>query len=254
MNLALAVGAGVFGAAVGLGAGGLSVLLERWERLQQEEDEERVEYEAEVAKQADEARARGEEPDEAPAWKPESYGWTWLEWGLAPVLCAFGFSLFAGRPGASWQTLEDLLWVAVFVHIIVFDVKHRLILDRVTYPAIGIALVLAAVTPGLSIVRGLIGAGVVGGFFLVMHLISRRGIGLGDAKLGALIGAVTGLGFDGVDHLQALDAVVAAILLGGAAAVLLLVTRLRSLKDPIPYGPFLCAGAALVLFQGFSIT
>ena len=254
MNLALEVGAGMAGAVVGLGAGGLAVFLERWEHLQKEEDDERIEYEGEVAQQAEVARARGEEPDDAPPWMPESYGWTWLEWGFAPVLCAFGFTLFAGRPGTGWQTLEDLLWVAVFVHIIIFDMKHRLILDKVTYPTTAIALVLAAVTPGLSIVRGLIGAAVVGGFFLLMHLISRRGIGLGDAKLGALIGAVTGLGFDGVDHLQALDAVVAAILLGGAAAVLLLVTRLRSLKDPIPYGPFLCAGAALVLFQGFSIT
>jgi leader peptidase (prepilin peptidase)/N-methyltransferase len=254
MNLALSIGAGAAGAAVGLGAGGLSVLLERWERLREEEDEERVEYEAEVARHADEARARGEAPEAAPPWQPERYGWTWLEWGLAPVLCAFGFSLFAGRPGIGWSTLEDLLWVAVFVHVIVVDIKHRLILDKVTYPAIALALILAAVTPGLSIVRAALGAAVVGGFFVVMHLVSRRGIGLGDAKLGALVGAVTGLGFDSVAHLQALDAVVAAILFGGAVALLLLVTRLRSLKDPIPYGPFLCAGAALVLFQHFTIT
>jgi hypothetical protein len=30
----------------------------------------------------------------------------------------------------------------------------------------------------------------------------------------------------------------------------LLVTRVRRLKDPIPYGPFLCAGAALILYLG----
>jgi hypothetical protein len=33
-------------------------------------------------------------------------------------------------------------------------------------------------------------------------------------------------------------------------ALLLLVLRIRSLKDPIPYGPFLCIGASLMLFRG----
>jgi Flp pilus assembly protein protease CpaA len=249
MNALLTAGAGLAGIAVGFGDGWLSVFLERVERLREEEDEERAEYESEVASAAEAARNRGETPEEAPAWQPEPYGWTWLEWGLAPALCASGFSLFAARAGATWPTtLEDLLWVAVFVHIIVFDIKHRLILDKVTYPALALALILAAVTPGLDGFRALIGAGVVGGLFLALHLVSRRGIGLGDAKLGALVGAVTGLGF--FDHPQALYAVIYAILLGGAVAILLLITRLRSMKDPIPYGPFLCLGAAIVLLQG----
>jgi prepilin signal peptidase PulO-like enzyme (type II secretory pathway) len=40
------------------------------------------------------------------------------------------------------------------------------------------------------------------------------------------------------------------VFIGGATALVLLVTRVRSLKDPIPYGPFLCAGAALILYLG----
>jgi leader peptidase (prepilin peptidase) / N-methyltransferase len=63
------------------------------------------------------------------------------------------------------------------------------------------------------------------------------------------VGAVTGLAWDS-SHLGALYAVIAAVLLGGAVAVVLLITRVRGLKDPIPYGPFLCAGAALIMFHG----
>jgi len=254
MNLAFTIGAGAAGAVLGIGAGGLNILLERMERLREEEDEERAEYEADVAKQADQSRARGDQPEPAPPWLPERYGWTWLEWAAAPVLGAFSFSLFAGKLGLTWTGLELLLWMAVFVQIVTFDLKHRLILDKVTYPAIVLALVLSAVTTGLSLPRAVTGAAVIGCFFLLFHLISRRGIGLGDAKLGALIGAVTGLGFDSPAHLQALYAVTAGIFLGGAAALLLLITRIRSLKDPIPYGPFLCAGAVLVLFQSLPLT
>ena len=254
MNIAFTLASGAAGAAVGLGTGWLNVVLERVERLHQEEDEERTEYEVEVAKEADAARERGEPAAEAAPWLPEKYGWTWLEWGLGPVLGALSFGLFAGRETLTWAALETFLWMAVFVQIVLFDLKHRLILDKITYPAIVVAVVLSAVTPGLSFTRSLIGGVVIGGFFLLFHLISRHGIGLGDAKLGALIGAVTGLGLDSPDHLQAIYAVTGGVFLGGIVALLLLVTRVRSLKDPIPYGPFLCAGAVLVLFQSLPLT
>ncbi len=254
MNLLFTIGAAVVGAGSGFGIGWLDVALERWEGLRVEEDEERAEYEAEVAKEAAEAATRGEEPEPAPPWLPERYGWTWLEWGAAPVLGALAFGLFASREGLTWVTIENLFWMAVFVQIVTFDLKHRLILDKVTYPALALAVVLSAVTPGLSFTRALIGAAVMGAFFLLFHLISRRGIGLGDVKLAALIGALTGLGFDSPSHLQAVYAVAFGVFLGGAVALVLLVTRVRSLKDPIPYGPFLCAGAALVIFQSFPFT
>ena len=254
MNIAFTLASGAAGAVVGLGTGWLNVVLERVEKLRQEEDEERAEYEAEVVKEADAARERGEQPEAAAPWLPEKYGWTWLEWGLGPVLGALAFGLFAGRQTLTWSALETFLWMAVFVQIVLFDLKHRLILDKITYPAIVVAVLLSAVTPGLSFTRSLTGALVIGGFFLLFHLISRHGIGLGDAKLGALIGAVTGLGLDSPNHLQAVYAVTGGVFLGGAVALLLLVTRVRSLKDPIPYGPFLCAGAVLVLFQSLPLT
>ena len=240
---------GAAGGAVGLGSGWLAVRFEILEKLQEEEDEERVEYEASVAKAAAEAEEKGEEAPAALPWLPERYGWTWLERVLSPGLCAFGFALFAGREGITLLMLEHCLWVAVFSHIIAFDLKHRLILNRVTYPTVPLALLLAAATPGLSLSRSLLGAVCIGLFFLFFSLVSRGGLGLGDAKLGALLGAVNGLAFDGIDHLQAIFAVVDAVFIGGAVSIVLLVTRVRGLKDPIPYGPFLCIGSALILYQ-----
>ncbi len=245
MNLALTAGAGVAGALAGWGSGFLSVYLERTQGLEKEELEERADYEAEVARKAGEAHAAGEEPPAAAPWMGERYGWTWVELTLAPVLGAVTFGLFAARHGLSWILAEDLLWVAVFLHIFTFDLKHRLILNLVTYPALPVAVVLAAVTPGLSVLQSVIGAAAVGLFFLILHVISRNGLGLGDVKLVAVIGAVTGLG---AAHYAAVDAVLAGVFLGGVVALLLLITRIRSLKDPIPYGPFLCVGAVLALY------
>ena len=237
------------GAVVGLGAGWLSVVLERVEKLEAEDREDREAYEREVAEALAKAAEAGEEPPTVEPWPAERYGSTWLERVLCPLLGALGFAAFAAHDTFGRGLVIHLLWIAVFVQIVGFDLKHRLILNRVTYPAVVVALALSPVSPGLSILSALAGAVIVLLFFLAQNLVSRGSIGLGDAKLGALVGAVTGISLD-YNHIGAAYAVIYAIFLGGAVALLLLILRIRSLKDPIPYGPFLCAGAAIILFQG----
>jgi len=248
-GVAVAV-AGIAGAAAGLGAGMASVWLERRERLEEEELEERRAYEEDCARQAEEAAAKGTEAPPAVPWKAERYGWTWLERWLAPVLAAVGYAAFTAHDPAGRGLFIHLLWVTVFVHVVVFDVKHRLILNRVTYPATVVALALSPFSPGLTFPHALAGAVAVYVVFVVQSLLlGGTVLGMGDAKLGAVVGATTGLGLD-TQHLGAVYAVIAAVLIGGVAAALLLVTRIRGLKDPIPYGPFLCAGAALIMYVG----
>jgi prepilin signal peptidase PulO-like enzyme (type II secretory pathway) len=249
MTAAAAAVAAPVGAAVGLGVGWLAVVLERVERLKEEDREDREAYERDVAAATLSAAEAGDAPPPAEPWPDERYGWTWLERVLCPVLGAMGFAAFAAHDPLGKDLAIHLFWVAVFVQIVGFDLKHRLILNRVTYPAIVVALALASVSPGLDIWRSLGGAVAIGLFFVVQNVVSRGGIGLGDAKLGALVGAICGLGLD-LHHIGAVYAVIYAIFLGGAVAVLLLVLRIRSLKDPIPYGPFLCIGASVILFLG----
>ncbi len=247
--IALLVLAVAAGAVMGLGSGWLGVILEKVEKLEAEESEERLEYERDVAEATDKAAQEGKPAPKAEPWAGERYGWTWLERVLSPLLMAGGYAAFAAHGPVDRGLLIHLLWVTVLVHILVFDLKHRLILNKITYPSMLLALALAQFSPGLTVPRALIGGVGVALFFFVLNLISRGSIGLGDAKLGGFFGAVTGAGDDPA-HLGAVYASIYGILLGGAAAVILLVTRLRRLKDPIPYGPFLCAGAAIILYQG----
>ncbi len=250
MNPAVVAVAGAAGAIAGLGAGYASVWLERRERLEEEELEERRLYGDDCAREADEAAAAGQEPSTPPPWKPERYGWTWLERCLAPALGAVGYAAFAAHDPVGVGLFIHLLWVTIFVHVVVFDVKHRLILNRITYPATVVAIGLSPLSPGLTLPHALAGAVAVYVVFVVQSLLLGGSVlGMGDAKLGAVVGATTGLGLDS-QHLGAVYAVIAAVLIGGVAAALLLVTRIRGLKDPIPYGPFLCAGAALIMYVG----
>jgi Flp pilus assembly protein protease CpaA len=237
------------GGLVGLGSGWLAVMLEKFEKLEEEEHQERLEYERDIAEELGRAAAAGEEPAAARPWVGERYGWTWLERWLSPVLGAIGFGAFAAHEVFGSGLLIHLLWIAIFVQVVDFDLKHRLILNVITYPSVLAAVVLGAWSPGLTVTSAIIGAVGVAAFFFVQNLVSRGSIGLGDAKLGGLVGAVTGAGPTAA-HLGAVYAVVAGVFIGGATALVLLVTRVRKLKDPIPYGPFLCAGAALILYLG----
>jgi Flp pilus assembly protein protease CpaA len=250
MNGIAVAGATVGGALAGFLSGRATTWIERAEKLEEEEAEDRRAYENEVALAVAAAANATQPAPAADPWQGEAYGPTWLEKYLSPILTAAGFAAFTAHDDPGLGLAIHLFWVVVLVHILAFDVKHRLILNRITFPAIAVALALAQWTPGLTFVRALFGAVVVWLFFMVQSLLfGGRAIGQGDAKLGALVGALTGLGFDS-QHLGALYAVIAAVLLAGAVAVVLLVTRIRGLKDPIPYGPFLCAGAALIMFHG----
>lgn len=81
------------------------------------------------------------------------------------------------------------------------------------------------------------------GFFFLLHLFFPKGMGFGDVKLAGSIGLF--LGF----RLGVLSAFLAFIS-GGLVGVVLVVLRKKTLKDPLPFGPFLALGALLGLFFG----
>ena len=170
----------------------------------------------------------------------------------APLLDAGLLAFVVYRFGLTSKSLVAAAMVMILVQVFVFDARHRLILNRVIYPAIVLALLASPVNPLLD------GAGarppsdlrrsraaVAGGLFFLLVLITGGGVGLGDAKLAFFMGAM--LGIDPIFSSPTLRALIYGIVLGGVVALALLVTRLRSMKDYIPYGPYLCLGAVAAL-------
>ena len=139
------------------------------------------------------------------------------------------------------QFLSGGLLVLMLVAITFIDLEHQIVPDLITYPGIAAGLLLAAAAG--RVVDAALTAAVAGTFFLLIILLSRGGMGGGDVKLAALLGAFLGWPNTGV-------AVFAAFVLGAAVGVFLLVTGRRSRKDPIPFGPALAAGGVIALFAG----
>ena len=180
---------------------------------------------------------------------------------LVELLSGLLFFLAFHRYGLSAEFAVTAFYCSIFVIIIFTDLEHHLILNKVTYPAAIAALIILAVDfflprPGLfgeslfwpepKILSGLIGGAAGFIFFLIPLLIYPAGMGAGDVKMGGLIGLVTGFP-------MVLVALFIGIVCGGLSAIFLLAFKLKSRKDPIPYGPFLALGPIVTLLYGTHI-
>ena len=163
----------------------------------------------------------------------------WL--GVAVELfSALLFAYLWERFGPSWRLLVLASYCSFLLLIAVIDLRHRLVLNVLIYPAAVVALLLRFVPPGEDALTTLLGGAVGLTFFSLVALLRRGGMGAGDVKLAALIGLMVGFP-------QVVWALTLGILAGGAVALFLFLTHLKDLKSYMPYAPFLCLGAAITL-------
>ena len=130
---------------------------------------------------------------------------------------------------------------AVLVVLAAIDLERRIIPNRIVVPAGILVLLVDIAAQPYKAKEWTIAAfaTLVGG--VLISLATRGGIGMGDAKLGFLMGA--GLGWN------VLAALVWASLAVFVAAVVVLVRRgTAGRKDTLPFGPFLALGAVIALF------
>jgi len=163
------------------------------------------------------------------------------------VTALASLTLFA-RFGASLSYLVYFSFVASLIVVTVIDLYHQIIPDVISLPGIAVGLLSATVNPFLSFFDSFLGALLGGGSLFVIAglyqwLFKREGMGGGDVKLLAMIGAFLGW-----------KAVVLTILLGSFAGSVIgigiILLKGRDFRYAIPFGPFLSLGAVLSLFYG----
>jgi leader peptidase (prepilin peptidase)/N-methyltransferase len=204
-----------------------------------------------------------------------------IPWRVFLVELLSGILFFAAfwRFGLSAQFGISAFWSCVFLVIIFIDWEHQLILNKVTYPMAVVALVILAIdsfvpgvnlfpgrlfVPELSILSGLISGFILLLFFLIIIFIKPEGMGMGDAKLVALIGLVSGFPL-------VIFSMLIGIFIGGIVAIIYLLIKMRSnwqgfvdlyklkkrrdaikllfkgRKDVLPYGAFLGIGPIIAI-------
>lgn len=179
---------------------------------------------------------------------------------VVEVVTALLFGLVFLKYGMGVQFVILAMAVSLMIAVSVIDLEHKLILNRMIYPAIVVLMFVAPFWPELGIARSFWGnSGMIGslassmvaggGAFLIFFaiiLIFPAGMGGGDVKLAGAVGLMVGF-----PHV--ILALWLAIVGGGLVAIFLLLSRKRGRKDAIPFGPFLALSAVAVLLAATEI-
>lgn len=153
------------------------------------------------------------------------------------------------RYGISFLSVIYFAFFAALTLVSFIDLSHRIIPDVISLPGIIIGVVISLFHPRLSIANSLIGVLLGGGSLYVVaslyHLITKReGMGGGDIKLLAMIGAF--IGWKGV-----LFTILCSSFIGSVVGVILmLISSEADSKYAVPFGPFLSLGAVIYVVWG----
>jgi len=156
------------------------------------------------------------------------------------------------RYGLGYQYILYLLFATALVTISFIDLRHQIIPDALSLPGVGVGFAATFAFENISWLESLIG--IIGGggvLFLVAvvyeRLSGRQGMGGGDVKLLAMIGAW--MGWRALPFILLISSLTGAII----GFVFLLVSG-KGYRVRIPFGPFLSLGALVYVFFGPQLT
>jgi leader peptidase (prepilin peptidase)/N-methyltransferase len=148
-------------------------------------------------------------------------------------------------------TLEAFIYYTFIISLIIItfiDIDHQIIPDVISIPGIPIGFAASFALPSVSLMDSLIGIVAGGGILFIVlwayHLFTGiEGMGFGDVKLLAMIGAF--MGWQGVIFTIFISSIT-----GTIVGIVIMLRTKKGLKLAVPFGPFLSIGAILFIFYG----
>ena len=155
------------------------------------------------------------------------------------------------RFGPTLAFLVLFLFCSALVVITFIDLEHQIIPDEISLPGIVIGFICSFFLPNFSWLNSLLGILLGGGSLLLVAygyqwLTGKEGMGGGDIKLLAMMGAF--LGWKSI-----LFIIFASSLVGSAIGITIMLVQKKDSKLAIPFGPYLAFGAVLYIFFGRQI-
>jgi len=152
------------------------------------------------------------------------------------------------RYGTDVRIIIPFFFLCALIVSTFIDLKHKIILNVITFPGIIIGFIASFFMPTPGVVdsfTGIVaGGGILISIALVYHFVTgKEGMGVGDIKFLAMIGAF--IGWKGV-----LFTLFTASIIGAVVGVAVMAIFSRDSKYALPFGPFLALGAVFYLFYG----
>ncbi len=152
------------------------------------------------------------------------------------------------RYGLTAQSLLFLLFAAALIIITFIDLDYQIIPDIISIPGIFLGIGASFFIPLISLLESLLGI-LIGGSFLLLvaigykWLTGREGMGGGDIKLLAMIGAW--LGWKAIPFILFSSSLIGVLIGGGSMLI-----NKKGLRHKIPFGPFLSIASIIYIFFG----
>ena len=167
---------------------------------------------------------------------------------LVEALTAVLAVLLYWKYGFSLQFLCAFLFTAALIVITFIDIDYQIIPDVISLPGIPLCFLAAVFVMGVPFLESLIGILVGGGILYVIAvgyewITKREGMGGGDIKLLAMLGAFFG-------WKSLLFIVLCSSLTGAVVGMTAMVIQGQDMKYAVPFGPFLALGAVAYFFFG----
>jgi leader peptidase (prepilin peptidase)/N-methyltransferase len=175
-----------------------------------------------------------------------------IRYPLIELLTGVMSAVIAWHFGFGWQAGTALLLTWALIALSMIDADHQLLPDAITLPFLWLGLTLSLFPVFADMRSSLIGA--IAGYMslwivyqLFKLLTGKEGMGFGDFKLLALLGAW--LGWQSLPMIILLSSLVGAVLGGAMIAI-----QGRDRAQPIPFGPYLAIAGWIALLWGERIS
>jgi len=153
--------------------------------------------------------------------------------------------------GLSIQSLIYIILSSALIIIAFIDLNEQIVPDVISLPGIVIGFIISFFVSYISFINSALGVFVGGGIILIIGLagsviFKKEAMGGGDVKLAAMIGAFLGWRY-------IIISLFLGFFLGALAGIFLIMSKIKSRKDMIPFGPFIVLGSFITLLWGEQI-
>lgn len=170
-----------------------------------------------------------------------------IRYPLVELMTALLFSVVYWRYGLEWILLPYLTLTAILIAILFIDVDHGIIPNGINIFALLSFIFFNMILRYMAWPDALVGAAIGGGFLFLLVLLSRgSAMGMGDVKLMAVLGLY--LGWKNIVLTLLLS-----FIIGGVFGMLLIISKKKSRKDAIPFGPWIAVAAFITIVFGRDI-
>lgn len=160
---------------------------------------------------------------------------------VVELFVGLGFAFIAWQSSSITELVVWLVFFSLLLVLALIDLEHKILPNLLTVLGIGLGLLFGLLGWTSSFWTSLLGAAVGFLLMILIALISRGGMGMGDVKLMALIGSF--MGWKAVFYV-----LFGASLLGSVGGIIYLHLTKQDRKTPIPFGPCLAIAAIVCFF------